>query len=89
MGWKSTVERLIRHRSPFLKTPEREGPPETSGWQDMPLRPELFATFSEPWDTVCPTPWNMLGLMIGNQLSTKEEHHEDGNGQQCQTATIQ
>lgn len=77
MAWIEAFERLMKQRIPFFRTSQREGPPSSDGWRELPVNPELFATFGEPLDTICPTPWNMLGLMIGNQFPEQEENNED------------
>ena len=35
--------------------------------------PELFNHFDQASDVICPTPWNMLGMMIANGAYAQEE----------------
>ncbi len=88
MRWTRALERLARMQVPFFRNPPREHPPETDGWVEIPVQPELFATFSEPLDTVCPTPWNILGLAIVNQFPELEENHDHESKEERRAATI-
>ncbi len=88
MGWMRVLDRLARKRVPFFRSPAREHPPETDGWMEIPVQPELFATFSEPLDTICPTPWNILGMMIGNRFPEQEENHDHESKEKRSAATI-
>ncbi len=88
MGWMRILEGLARNRVPFFRSPSREHPPANDGWMEIPVHPELFATFSEPLDTICPTPWNMLGMMIGNQFPKEEKEHDNENQKERCAATI-
>jgi hypothetical protein len=40
--------------------------------------PELFNHFDQASDVICPTPWNILGMMIANGAYPQEEKgHEE------------
>jgi hypothetical protein len=77
MRWRALMSRLVRHRSPYYQAPTTDRRPSSDGWVEMPMLPELFSTWSDTLDTICPTPWNMLGLMIGNQFLSQEEKDEN------------
>lgn len=45
-------------------------------------RPELFFTFFDTSDTVCPTPWNMMGTLITEAAGIREHGNGTDEGQE-------
>lgn len=88
MAWNKTSFSyfLRRLRRAIYSLDTTVGGQETMDDLNFSSQPELFFTFFDTSDTVCPTPWNMMGTLISEAAGLQQSRKSDDD--QRETATM-